>query len=232
MMLALITDAWQPQVNGVVTTLLELVREMEHQNHAMEPDAVHIATEGRLGWAARRYCLQRGLAFTTAFHTRFLEVLKSALNIPLCLGYANFRHFYKRSASVQVPTPSVLCMLEGRCFRNLRGWTHGLDMELFAYREAPQAFARLGVLARPVSLEVVGHASAGGVLHPDLTTAWYQALAAPRHEARARALDFSWAHASQLFVRHLVTSRGGIAFESPLPIHESVTQLSSESSTI
>lgn len=168
MKLALITDAWQPQVNGVVTTLVELVREMESLGHevfvvhpglfetrpcpgyagidlavlpaaalqgkldSMQPDAVHIATEGPLGWAARRYCLRRKLAFTTAFHTRFPEILKAALKVPLWMGYAVFRHFHRPSSGVLVPTQSVSRMLEGRGFKNLRNWTHGVDMQLFA----------------------------------------------------------------------------------------------------
>lgn len=49
MRIALITDAWQPQVNGVVTTLVELVREMKLMGRVN-----HIATEGPVGWAASR----------------------------------------------------------------------------------------------------------------------------------------------------------------------------------
>jgi len=190
MKLALITDAWQPQVNGVVTTLVELVREtralgyqvevihpglfktrpcpgyegidlavrpakaLAQQLDVLAPDAIHIATEGPLGWAARRYCLKRGLAFTTAFHTRFPEILKAALKVPLWLGYAMFRHFHKPSAGVLVPTPSVLRMLNARGFKNLRSWTHGVDMQLFGYQKRPQAYAPLGALQRPVSLFV------------------------------------------------------------------------------
>jgi hypothetical protein len=96
MRIALVTDAWQPQVNGVVTTLVELVRELAELGHqvevihpnlfktrpcpgyagidlavspkrgltekldAFQPEAIHIATEGPLGWAARGYCLKRG----------------------------------------------------------------------------------------------------------------------------------------------------------------------------
>lgn len=190
MKLALITDAWLPQVNGVVTTLVELVREMQEigyqvevihpglfttrpcpgyagidlavrpakvlarQLDAMAPDAVHIATEGPLGWAARRYCIGHGLAFTTAYHTRFPEILKAALKVPLWLGYALFRHFHQQSSGVLVPTPSVLRMLEARGFRNLRSWTHGVDMRLFGYKASPEVYGPLGVLARPVSLFV------------------------------------------------------------------------------
>ncbi len=190
MKLALVTDAWQPQVNGVVTTLLELVREMRALGHqvevihpglfdtrpcpgydgidlavrpaktlarrldAMAPDAIHLATEGPLGWAARSYCRKRRLAYTTAYHTRFPEVLKAAFKMPLWMGYALFRHFHRHSSGVLVPTPSVLNMLQARGFRNLRNWTHGVDMHLFQYHEVPQVYADLGHLARPVSLFV------------------------------------------------------------------------------
>ena len=156
MRIALLTDAWLPQVNGVVTTLVELVRELEDAGHdvhvlhpgqfatrpcpgyagidlavrpykvlahkldALQPDAIHLATEGPLGWAGRRYCLKRGLAFTTAFHTRFPEILQAALRIPLRWGYALFRHFHRPSSGVMVPTQGVLQMLEQRGFRHLR----------------------------------------------------------------------------------------------------------------
>lgn len=190
MKLALVTDAWQPQINGVVTTLVELVREMQTQGHQVEvihpelfdtrpcpgyagidlavrpgtelarrldalaPDAIHLATEGPLGWAARSYCRKRRLAYTTAYHTRFPEVLKAALKVPLWMGYALFRHFHRHSAGVLVPTPSVLNMLQARGFRNLRNWTHGVDMHLFRYHEVPHVYADLCHLARPVSLFV------------------------------------------------------------------------------
>jgi glycosyltransferase involved in cell wall biosynthesis len=190
MKIALITDAWEPQVNGVVTTLVELVREVERHGHQIEvihpglfktrpcpgyagielairpaaglktllanlqPDAIHIATEGPLGWAARSYCLKRGWAFTTAFHTKFPEILKAALKIPLAWGYALFRHFHKASSGVMVPTQGVQRMLEQRGFKNLRSWTHGVDMSLFTYHQDVQFHPGLGVLARPVSLFV------------------------------------------------------------------------------
>jgi glycosyltransferase involved in cell wall biosynthesis len=354
MKLALVTDAWQPQVNGVVTTLVELVREMEALGHqvtvihpglfttrpcpgydgidlavrpakalaqqldALAPDAVHIATEGPLGWAARRYCIRNKLGFTTAFHTRFPEILKAALKVPLWLGYAVFRHFHKPSSGVMVPTPSVLRMLEARGFKNLRSWTHGVDMDLFTYQEAPEVYAPLGTLARPVSLfvgrvsyeknidaflkldvpgtkvvcgvgplelslreryphvrwlgllardelarvyaaadvfvmpsqsetfglvmlesmacgtpvaaypvegplEVVGAPARGGVLDHDLAAGWYRALALPRHEARARAMDFSWAYASLLFLGHLVPAKRGQVFDRIAISHRAVT---------
>lgn len=190
MKIALVTDAWQPQVNGVVTTLVELVRELEQAGHRVEvihphlfktrpcpgyagidlavrpkqglterldvfrPEAIHIATEGPLGWAARGYCKKRGLDFTTAFHTKFPEILKAALHVPLAWGYALFRHFHKPSSGVMVPTDGVLRMLEQRGFKNLRRWTHGVDTKLFGFEPQPVPFEPMGTLVHPVSLFV------------------------------------------------------------------------------
>ena len=190
MRIALVTDAWEPQVNGVVTTLVELRRELEQAGHevhvihpglfcarpcpgypgialavrpgreigrmldAIAPEAIHLATEGPLGWAGRRYCLRRRLAFTTAFHTKFPEILHAALKVPLSWGYALFRHFHRPSSGVMVPTQGVLQMLEGRGFRNLRSWTHGVDTSLFHYAERPGTFEPLGTVSRPLSLFV------------------------------------------------------------------------------
>ncbi len=190
MKLALVTDAWLPQVNGVVTTLVELVRELTQLGYEVEvihpglfrtrpcpgydgidlaispkktirtlldtvqPEAIHIATEGPLGWAARSYCLKNKLAFTTAFHTKFPEILKAALKIPLSWGYALFRHFHKPSSGVMVPTNAALRMLQQRGFGQLRPWTHGVDTALFSYRDAECTASALTALPRPLSLFV------------------------------------------------------------------------------
>ncbi|TFZ08041.1 glycosyltransferase family 4 protein [Ramlibacter humi] len=190
MKIALVTDAWKPQVNGVVTTLVELQRELAAEGHEMlvvepsqfrtrpcpgykgidlavrpypdvvrkldafQPDAIHIATEGPLGWAARKYCLKNGLAFTTAFHTKFPEIVNAAVKVPVSWGYALFRHFHRPSSGVMVPTHSVLQMLQRRGFSNLREWTHGVDTSLFGLRERPGIFPQLGELPRPVWLFV------------------------------------------------------------------------------
>jgi glycosyltransferase involved in cell wall biosynthesis len=190
MKIALITDAWRPQINGVVTTLVELVDQLNAKGHvvevihpdlfktrpcpgyagidlavnpyaqlaqqlgAFEPDVIHVATEGPLGWAARKYCLKHDLPFTTAFHTRFPEVLKAALHIPLWIGYAIFRHFHKPSAGVMVPTQGVMRLLDGWGFKNLRSWTHGVDMRLFGYAETVAHHPDLDDLPRPIALYV------------------------------------------------------------------------------
>ena len=167
MKIVLVTDAWLPQVNGVVTTLLELVRGLEARGHelvmiepsafkrfacpgyaeielawrpgakvaqtidAADADAIHIATEGPLGSAARRHCLRRGLAFTTAFHTRFPDILAKALHLPSAWGYAWFRRFHAPSAGVMVPTEGMLKILQRQRFERLLRWSHGVDLTLF-----------------------------------------------------------------------------------------------------
>jgi glycosyltransferase involved in cell wall biosynthesis len=367
MKIALVTDAWQPQVNGVVTTLVELVRELTLAGHTLEviepgqfktrpcpgyagidlaiapkaqltaqldafqPDAIHLATEGPLGWAGRRYCLRRKLAFTTAFHTKFPEIANAAMRVPVSWGYALMRHFHAPSSGVMVPTQSVLRMLDARGFRNLRAWTHGVDTTLFPFHPITQPYAPLGLLARPVALfvgrvsyeknidaflkmdfpgtkvvcgvgpvevqlkqkfpqarwlgllardelakvyaaadlfvfpshadtfglvmveamatgtpvaaypvdgplEVLGRRdeqgrSLGGAMNDDLQQACYAALGVPRHEARARALDFSWSHAAAIFASHLVPARTTAAKALPQPL-KTVTQLSSEPPTL
>lgn len=185
MKIAIVTDAWLPQVNGVVTTLLELKQGIESHGHAVQmiepsgfrrfpcpgyreielawrpgkrvaqlladgaPDAIHIATEGPLGGAARAYCLRHGLAFTTAFHTRFPYILSKALHIPERWGYAWFRRFHAPSSGVMVPTAGMLEILRGYGFDKLRPWSHGVDLGLFE----PMPGADLG-LPRPVFLYV------------------------------------------------------------------------------
>ena len=185
MKIAIVTDAWLPQVNGVVTTLLELrdgLRVLGHEAVMVEPsqfrrfacpgyreielawrpgrrvaawldelqpDAIHIATEGPMGSAARAHCLRHGLAFTTAFHTRFPEILASALHLPTRWGYAWFRRFHAPSAGVLVPTAGMREILTTHGFRNLRAWSHGVDLSLFQ----PHPGADLG-LPRPVFLHV------------------------------------------------------------------------------
>ncbi|TMH13374.1 MAG: glycosyltransferase family 1 protein [Betaproteobacteria bacterium] len=185
MKLALVTDAWLPQVNGVVTTLLELQQGLHSRGHEVvviepsafkrfrcpgyreielawrpgahvqrmldeaRPDAIHIATDGPLGSAARAYCLRHGLAFTTAFHTRFPYILSKALHIPERWGYAWFRRFHAPSSGVMVPTVGMLSILQSHGFANLRRWSHGVDLSLFK----PMPDVDLG-LPRPVFLFV------------------------------------------------------------------------------
>ncbi len=187
----MVTDAWFPQVNGVVRTLAttrdELVR-LGHEVEVISPDrfftvpcptypqirlalgsaatlpgmieafgpsAVHIATEGPLGRSARRWCLNRGLPFTTAYHTRFPEYVHARFRVPTAWMYALLRNFHSRARGTMVATPTVSRELEARGFRNLRRWTRGVDTDLFRPRdEAGTTADPYAGLPRPVFLSV------------------------------------------------------------------------------
>lgn len=167
MKIAIVTDAWRPQTNGVVQTLgktVDALRELHHDVCVIEPglfrtfpcptypeirlsllpypslarkldvfapDAIHIATEGPLGGAARRWCLRRGMCFTTSYHTQFPEYLRARMPIPLGLSYAHLRRFHSAATRTMVATPTMQAQLEQRGFRNIVRWTRGVDVDLF-----------------------------------------------------------------------------------------------------
>src|SRR3989440_9045117 len=167
MKILIATDAWHPQVNGVVRTLTSLARsaaaldadigfltpdgfpsmplptypsfrialptrrEIARRIEQAVPDALHIATEGPIGWAVRAYCRRRKLAFTTSYTTRFPEYVAVRTGLPLSVGYAVMRHFHAASSTVMVATDSLRQELSARGFRKLGFWTRGVDTELF-----------------------------------------------------------------------------------------------------
>lgn len=167
MRIAIVTDAWHPQVNGVVTTLTRTVKTLEQAGHTLQvicpalfetvpcptypeirlslmpgrliheifesfaPDAIHIATEGPLGWTARRYCLKKGLRFTTSYHTRFPEYLRLRVPVPLWLSYQVMRRFHARAKRTMVATGDMRDELSRRGFKNLTLWSRGVDTEIF-----------------------------------------------------------------------------------------------------
>ncbi|NYZ11363.1 glycosyltransferase family 1 protein [Azospirillum sp. RWY-5-1] len=171
MNILIVTDAWHPQVNGVVRTIDTVRAELEKMGQTVEvigpdrfrtvplptypeirlalgagrrlkgmleglrPDCIHIATEGPLGHAARRYCLKRNIPFTTAYHTRFPEYIRDRAPVPLALSYAIVRRFHDPASAVMVATPSIEKALKDRGFRNIRRWTRGVDTELFRPRD-------------------------------------------------------------------------------------------------
>ncbi|HVC62000.1 MAG TPA: glycosyltransferase family 1 protein [Acetobacteraceae bacterium] len=181
----IVTDAWLPQVNGVVRTLTTVAAELRNMGHVVEvigpdrfrtlpcptypdialsvlprrrlirmidafaPDALHIATEGPLGIAARRWARRHGMAFTTAFHTRFAEYIQARLHLPTRPIYAWMRRFHGAGQGTMVATASLRDELTRRGFRNIRAWSRGVDLDLFR----PEPREHWG-LPRPVFLYV------------------------------------------------------------------------------
>jgi glycosyltransferase involved in cell wall biosynthesis len=187
--LALVTDAWAPQTNGVVRTLMRTRDELNAMGHTVQvispdqfngfpcptypeiklallpgrkiartmaecrPNAIHIATEGRLGLAARRYCLSKGLPFTTAYHTRFPEYVEARFAVPVGLSYAWLRRFHAQARSIMVATQSIESDLVSRGFANIRRWSRGVDLDAFKPRDSMGDKVLLD-LPRPIHLFV------------------------------------------------------------------------------
>lgn len=165
--ICIVTDAWHPQVNGVVRTLETLSRELKKLGYRVymltpeffttmpcptypeiplaldsylimprlmkriRPDAVHIATEGPLGWAARRWCVKNDMPFTTAYHTAFPEYVEARTPLKADTLYPLFRHFHAASSGVLVATPTVRAQLRDKGFKNIVNWTRGVDTDQF-----------------------------------------------------------------------------------------------------
>ncbi|MGH6742509.1 MAG: glycosyltransferase family 4 protein [Bradyrhizobium sp.] len=195
MRILIATDAWRPQVNGVVRTLTSLARaaatlgseiefltpdgfpsaplptypglrialpnhaEIARRIEALEPEAIHIATEGPIGWWTRAYCLRNKLPFTTSYTTRFPEYVSVRTGIPVSWGYAVVRRFHNAGETTMVATNSLRRELAGRGFTRLGAWTRGVDTNLFNPDEPAELdfprpiFAVVGRIAVEKNLE-------------------------------------------------------------------------------
>lgn len=97
------------------------------------PDAIHIATEGPLGFAARWYCKveKRSIPHNTSYHTRFPEYFNVYYKLPIGLGYWFIRWFHKFSTKVLVTNESMKNELSAKNFEKLEVWNRGVDVEVF-----------------------------------------------------------------------------------------------------
>ena len=110
-------------------------RKLSRSISEFQPDAIHIATEGPLGMAARRYCVGRRLRFTTSYHTQFPQYLRSRWPIPTSWSYRALLWFHGAATHCMVSTRTVREQLAERGFRNLVHWQRGVDTELFKPRD-------------------------------------------------------------------------------------------------
>src|ERR1700732_3307567 len=185
MRIMIVTDAWFPQTNGVVSTLAQTAAWLGRFGHEVRmitprdfrsvacptypeirlsilpfkkvkrsilefsPQALHIATEGPLGLAARRFCLKSGMRFTTSYHTQFPQYLRARFPIPLGVSYRALRWFHGAAARCMVSTASVRQDLAAHGFENLATWRRGVDTEMF--KPYPKDFLPL---PRPIAAYV------------------------------------------------------------------------------
>ncbi|WP_095012228.1 glycosyltransferase family 4 protein [Tsuneonella mangrovi] len=186
--IAVVTDAWLPQVNGVVRTLTTTCAMLEEWGHQvtvispdqyrsvpcptypeirlalaipgaigrrlakLAPDAVHIATEGPLGLAARRFCVKHGVPFTTAYHTQFPEYVSRRTGIPARYFWRYIRWFHAPARRIMVATESIRGELRTQGLTRLHHWSRGVDLDCFSPdAPVPPEFADL---PRPIQLYV------------------------------------------------------------------------------
>ena len=188
MRIALVTDAWLPQVNGVVRTLASVTGELRAMGHEVEliapdrfrsfpcptypeirlalagsrsvgrllaefaPDAIHISTEGPLGWAARNWCLRQRRSFTTAYHTQFPDYVARRTGIPADWIWPIIRRFHRPAAAIMVATETIRVQLRAQGLDQLRHWSRGVDIGTFNPDHVPPDLF-LG-LPRPIQLYV------------------------------------------------------------------------------
>jgi len=170
MKILIVTDAWDPQVNGVVKTLQATGKELEKKGHEVvyltpshpkfktfptpsypeirlvwnlwhvgkiikeiKPDAIHIATEGTLGMAARTFCYRKKLPITSSYHTKTPEYINKRLPwFPLSWGYRFMRWLHRDSRAVLVTTESMKKELDAWSLHpKMVVWSRGVDLELF-----------------------------------------------------------------------------------------------------
>src|SRR5262249_32464159 len=116
-----------PEVRLAIGARSRLARRLE----ALAPDAIHIATEGPLGHAARAYCISHNLPFTPAYHTKYPEYLQARFGIPPSLTYAALRWFHRPSSVIMVAADGVRHQLTARGFERVAIWSRGVDTTLF-----------------------------------------------------------------------------------------------------
>ncbi len=167
MRILIVSDAWFPQVNGVVRALSTTRDQLIALGHEVEvvgpdrfrtipcptypevrlaltgprrvgrliegfaADAVHIATEGPLGWCARHWLRRRNLRFTTSFHTLFPRYLKMRTGVPERWSFAVLRRFHSGAVHTMTSNESLDALLRQQGFRSLVRWNRGVDTALF-----------------------------------------------------------------------------------------------------
>lgn len=118
----------------------------------MQPDYIHVVTQGLLGLLTLRYCRINGLAFTAGYHTLYPEWLQLRHSISTWMGYSYIRWFGKRANRMIVPTPSTRDKLTACGLTNVAVCPYGIDLDRFKPGERDPSF--LPHVARPYCLYV------------------------------------------------------------------------------
>lgn len=194
MHILLVSDAWYPQINGVVRTLdttRKIVEEKGHTFSRITPDmfdvnmpmpmyqeiglalfwpgevsrrikkvieekgaidAIHVATEGPLGMAARAFCQRNKVPFTTSFHTKLAEYINERTGVPAEWLWRWLEWFHRPAQRVLVTNKGMADELAGFGIKHTHLWPRGVDLEQFHPSKKPSSHA--ADLARPIFVYV------------------------------------------------------------------------------
>lgn len=116
-------------------TTYQYVAQLLDEIDLQPDDRIHIVTQGQLGYLARQYCVKKGLAFTTAYHTQYPEYLSDRHSFNAETVYEYIRWFNSKSSQVIVPTPTMAQRLVDKGIPHAVPCLHGVDTERFRPRE-------------------------------------------------------------------------------------------------
>jgi glycosyltransferase involved in cell wall biosynthesis len=204
--IALVTDTYTPQVNGVTTVVRRIADLLQRSGHAagvvaprypddrerrpgelrvpslpfppypairlslplrrrvarfletFEPDLVHVATEGPLGFLGRGWALRHGVPLVTSFHTNFPQYARhygGGLLEPLVWRWLAW--FHGPAAMTHSPGTAVCAALHARGVTHAVVWGRGVDARHFRPDRRDAGWRRhLGVAADQVLVLHVG----------------------------------------------------------------------------
>lgn len=96
----------------------------------INPQYIHIATEGPLGIAAKIFCDRRGIPYTTAYHTKFPEFLNEIYKIPKIWTIFYLRWFHRHSRTVLTTTDTMVKLLfDQKIGKQIKSWSRGVDRD-------------------------------------------------------------------------------------------------------
>ena len=132
-----------PEIKMPVTT----PGHVGHHLQELNPDLVHVATEGLLGWSAVKAARRKGLPLVTSYHTNFSQYAHH-YGVPFLAGYVQryLKSIHSAGSATLVPTPAIAEELVKAGFVNLIPWGRGVDCRCFSpERRDPELRRRLGI---------------------------------------------------------------------------------------
>lgn len=212
MKLVIVSDAWRPQINGVVRTYEHLKDELEKMGHEVrvigpaefpalpmlgyseiklalfpykrlerlidefKPDYIHLATEGPLGWAGRKYCERRGIIFSSSYHTHFPDYVARRIGRFLPFLYKPVHEITKRVVRRFHAPSRALMLATASLEEELKSW--GFKAPIFRFSRGvvidqfhPGEKNLFSDLKRPVAL-YVGRVAIEKSIEDMLSMAW------------------------------------------------------------